>query len=483
MLKLIFMILPGVIIGLTPLLVVQYLLNFQPLQVYIINHCKKYTLIIGDKSICYSIYHPNIISLIRTIFCISAAAIYIISHSIVAIYIFVLFAGFDAVDGVVARICKLTTKFGEEFDPLCDKCCYIIPIICLSYKIFWGYAFAFTEFVGQFIVRKYLAKHNKSLAANNFGKIKAVLAFGTVPYLFLLDIRMPLPNLIAPLLIICIILSILSSIFKFIPNRFYANILSFINLFCGAIGCWLAFKKLFIFNIIAIMAGQFCDLFDGRMARKHGGTKYGPILDDLADFLSFGVDPAEVIIISNYGTSTFYILGFVYSLSIAFRLIRFLLIDKTRNSAKGISIPVIAHILNFLEKSPPSNLLLKLCHKLFYPLLIDKEKLPTSTFAGLPSPGAAAIILGATLLSKGWPLKIIIIATIVLTISRWHFPHLGQVILQKIPKPLQIISAALICVIAAYNMKHPSSLLLPFILFIGGISYIIIARSIKVNEI
>lgn len=32
------------------------------------------------------------------------------------------------------------------------------------------------------------------------------------------------------------------------------------------------------------------------MAEKHGGTKYGPYLDDIADFVSFGLAPAYVVI-------------------------------------------------------------------------------------------------------------------------------------------------------------------------------------------
>ena len=99
-----------------------------------------------------------------------------------------------------------------------------------------------------------------------------------------------------PLLVSCIILSSASLIFKFIPNRLYADILSTLNFFCGITSLFLTYNNHFALAVLVIILGQLFDLFDGRMAEIHGGTKYGPYLDDIADFVSFGLSPAYIII-------------------------------------------------------------------------------------------------------------------------------------------------------------------------------------------
>ena len=90
--------------------------------------------------------------------------------------------------------------------------------------------------------------------------------------------------------------SISSSVFKIIANRFYADILSILNLLCGITGIFLVFQGRYVYTAIAILAGQIFDLFDGRMAEKHGGTRFGPWLDDIADLVSFGVCPGLLIL-------------------------------------------------------------------------------------------------------------------------------------------------------------------------------------------
>ena len=52
----------------------------------------------------------------------------------------------------------------------------------------------------------------------------------------------------------------------------------------------------FVWAICVIIMGQLFDLFDGRMALKHGGTRVGPYMDDIADFVSFGLAPAYVVV-------------------------------------------------------------------------------------------------------------------------------------------------------------------------------------------
>ena len=64
------------------------------------------------------------------------------------------------------------------------------------------------------------------------------------------------------------------------------------------------------------------------MAVKHGGTKYGPYLDDIADFVSFGLAPAYIIYQSEgmFGL----IFGLIFVAGVAYRLIRFVTVDKKK---------------------------------------------------------------------------------------------------------------------------------------------------------
>ena len=150
------------------------------------------------------------------------------------------------------------------------------------------------------------------MAANNFGKIKAVLCFALIIYCALLDGGFRFPELSDQILYVCIILSVSSSVFKTISNRYYADILSIFNLLCGVIGIFLVFQGRYVYVAIAILAGQIFDLFDGRMAEKHGGTKFGPWLDDIADLVSFGMCPGLLILVRSNFSLPSLIFGIIY---------------------------------------------------------------------------------------------------------------------------------------------------------------------------
>ncbi|GAA3728306.1 CDP-diacylglycerol--serine O-phosphatidyltransferase [Salinactinospora qingdaonensis] len=48
--------------------------------------------------------------------------------------------------------------------------------------------------------------------------------------------------------------------------------------------------------VILLLAAAVCDLFDGRVARKLGGSGMGAELDNLADVISFGFAPAFFVV-------------------------------------------------------------------------------------------------------------------------------------------------------------------------------------------
>jgi CDP-diacylglycerol---serine O-phosphatidyltransferase len=380
--------------------------------------------------------HPNSICYWRAAMAIFGFILYFVTqYQALAILIFTFAAILDGVDGVVARGCNLGSRWGEWLDPMCDKLTYLPPLI--------GFAFTgilskelvliltIIEFAGQFFARLILKWLKISGAANNFGKIKAIICFGLVIFCALLDNN---PDIIKikitdSILMACIALSTASVAFKFIPNRLYADILSGLNFVCGVISLVLTHQHHFAWAICVIIAGQLFDLFDGRMALKHGGTKAGPYLDDIADFVSFGLAPAYVVI--EKGGYLAYIIGVIYIFSVAFRLIRFVQKDKHRTD------------------------------------------LPAGIFNGLPSPAGAMIVLGAALVSPPVILWILTCTSIALMVSHIRFAHFGRVILKHIPKPVFFVISASIIVTLSLIFKTKSVQMFGYLILGAIIVYMI----------
>ena len=393
-------------------------------------------------------YHPNAICIWRVIIGLAGTLLYfLVEQHDLGILLFTIAAMLDGVDGLVARECDLVTPFGEELDPLCDKLTYLPPVMFFAH---WGmlniiavWALLIIEASGQFLVRYIIKRFTKfSVAANNFGKIKAVLCFALIIYCSLIDGGFKIPEVADQILYVCIILSISSSVFKTISNRFYADILSLLNLLCGIIGVFLVFQGRYVYVAIAILAGQIFDLFDGRMAEKHGGTKFGPWLDDIADLVSFGVCPGLLILSkSNYELPSF-LFGILYCVAVGFRLWRYLTHDK-----------------------------------------YDKN-LPPGIFNGLPSPAGAIVVLGACLFWENlWIIWSFTFLASLLLISHIKFVHFGRVILKRIPRTFIILLGFVIVFIIAYLLKARDSGMLGALLLISFFIYLITSGKTIISEI
>lgn len=354
----------------------------------------------------------------------------------IAIMIFTFAAILDGVDGVVARNCDMITEWGEWLDPMCDKLTYLPPLIGFSYigilsvKLVW--ILVGVELFGQFFARKILSLLSFSVAANNFGKIKAIICFALVIFCALLHKNPGVINMGDEVLMACIILSSASLIFKFIPNRLYADILSTLNFCCGVTSLYLTHNQRFAWAIFIIILGQLFDLFDGRMAEKHGGTKYGPYLDDIADFVSFGVSPAYIIIESGGASAWFF--AVIFFSGVAYRLIRFVVVDKKRTD------------------------------------------LPDGIFNGLPSPAGALIVLGAALVFPPSVLWGVAALSVGLMVSHIRFAHFGRVILKQIPKPLFFLVSATIIVTIAFILKTKSVQTFGYLILCSVFIYLIVGR-------
>lgn len=381
--------------------------------------------------------HPNAICYWRAVMAIIGYVLYFyVGWQSIAILIFTVAAIMDGVDGVVARSCDLVTRWGEWLDPFCDKLTYLPPLLGFAYagiltpKLVW--ILVVVEFVGQFFARHILKLLKTSGAANNFGKIKAIICFGLVIFCALLEKNPFIIDIGDEVLIACIILSGASLLFKFIPNKLYADILSTLNFVCGIVSLYLTYNLLFAWAILVIILGQLFDLFDGRMAEKHGGTKFGPYLDDIADFVSFGLAPAYIIYKSEGSLALAF--GLIYVAGVAYRLVRFIAFDKKRTD------------------------------------------LPDGIFNGLPSPAGALIVLGAALVVPADYLWLMAALSVGLMVSHIRFAHLGRVVLKHVPKPLFFLMSSSIIICIALILKTKSVQIFGLLILASVIAYMIAGR-------
>lgn len=381
--------------------------------------------------------YPNAICYWRAAMAVLGFVLYFFTpYQSAAIFIFTFAAILDGVDGVVARGCDLVSRWGEWLDPMCDKLTYLPALIGFAYagiisiKLVW--ILVAIELVGQFFARRILTWIKFSGAANNFGKIKAIICFGLVILCALMDKNPDLINIADAVLTACILLALASVTFKFIPNRLYADILSALNFCCGVASLILTYHLFFARAICIIIIGQLFDLFDGRMALKHGGTKYGPYLDDIADFVSFGLAPAYVIV--KTGGSLAWGFAGIFMIGVAFRLIRFVARDKKRTD------------------------------------------LPEGVFNGLPSPAGALIVLGASLISTPAVLWGMTGLSVSLMMSHIRFAHFGRLILKKIPKPIFFLISAAIIITLSYIFKTRNIQMFGYLILSSVIIYSIVGR-------
>ncbi len=418
-----FIIVVSSVMGMTFFLWFSRAIKKQPMKNFIVSH--------------QWLMHPNSICYWRAGLAVLGFILYFLTpYQAVAIFIFTFAAILDGVDGVVARGCNMGSSWGEWLDPMCDKLTYLPPLIGFAYAgiisttLVW--ILVTIEFMGQFFARRILALIGLSGAANNFGKIKAIICFGLVILCALMDKNPGLINIADGVLMACIVLSSASVVFKFIPNRLYADILSALNFTCGVISLILTHNYHFAWAICIIIIGQLFDLFDGRMAMKHGGTKFGPYLDDIADFVSFGLAPAYVIV--QKGGALAWFVGIFFITGVAFRLFRFVAMDKNRTD------------------------------------------LPEGIFNGLPSPAGALIVLGASLIAPPVMLWVLTSISIGLMVSHIRFVHFGRVILKQIPKQIFFLISASIIIILSFLFKTRNVTMFGYLISGSVIVYMVAGR-------
>jgi CDP-diacylglycerol--serine O-phosphatidyltransferase len=169
------------------------------------------------------------------------------------------------------------------------------------------------------------------------------------------------------------------------------------------------------------------------MALKHGGTKYGPYMDDIADFVSFGLAPAYVVIQKGGGVIPWIVGGF-YIAGVAYRLIRFVRVDKKRTD------------------------------------------LPEGVFSGFPSPAGALLVLGTALVAPPLELWTVTCFSIGIMVSRIRFAHFGRVVLKHIPRPVFFVISSGITVLLAYIFKTRNAPMFGYLILGSVFIYMVVCR-------
>jgi CDP-diacylglycerol--serine O-phosphatidyltransferase len=157
-------------------------------------------------------------------------------------------------------------------------------------------------------------------------------------------------------------------------------------------------------------------------------------MDDIADFVSFGLAPAYVIIKS--GGSAAWLFGVVYVAGVGFRLIRFVTVDKKRND------------------------------------------LPDGIFNGLPSPAGALIVLGGALAVDHSPLLWLIAAVSVgLMVSHLRFAHFGRLMIKTMPRPLFFLMCSFMVVTISFVLRTQNVHMFGYLILASVTLYMIIGRN------
>ena len=393
----------------------------------------------------HSLLHPNAISRARYPMGFLSVVFLHMGYPRLCFLFFTFWMITDITDGEIARKCDLNTVEGESIDPFSDKMMYFPMLIYMAWRG-WLDPVLVSLFLAFDVTGQISRRFTKIKAANLFGKAKTFLVVVLLIVVGLVWIYGPLPFLartILPLLGICTGLAFCSTAFKLVPNYWYANILSIMNLLCGLAGCWVVLAgHPLVYALGLVFLGQFLDLFDGRAAERWGSTPQGELFDDVADGTSFGLTTGLIAAASFTHLWIGIVLGGVYVGATVYRLVRFVVEKRKQGVLGGVT-----------------------------------------TFSGMPSP-AAALMVGTTcvLIANDATSGIIITVTALLMISRVPYAHFGRCILPKIPKVVRVLTLGtflFLLALGVHQYLYTVPLLIAFVTAVGYMAsplFLFIAR-------
>ena len=406
--------------------------------------------------------HPNSISRMRYPMGLLSVVLYAFVSEELAIFWFSAWMISDITDGSIARHLELVTEKGRTVDPLSDKLLYFPPLFYAVYLGFLDVALVGVLFAVD-VIGQASRIFARETAANLFGKTKTFIAVMTlgVPFLYdayFADLAPTDPdwetwarNVSNLLLAIACVLSVFSFFFRIIPNYWYANILSILNLLCGLAGMGIAViggQEYLKYSFGLVFLGQFLDLFDGRAAERWGSPPWGELLDDLADGTNFGGTVAFIVFFSFQSFLIGLSLALTHLACTVYRLMRFLNDKKFAGVKTGVDV-----------------------------------------FNGLPSPGGA-FFTGASVILLNYQsdldpeiafyLKIATVLTgSLLMISRIPYIHVGRVLLPQIPKFSRVVLYAGVLMLVVMTFQTRSVVYLFTFLFAGAALYVIFGIRFK----
>jgi len=378
--------------------------------------------------------HPNAISRARYPMGFISVALLHLDFPRLCFLFFTFWMITDITDGEIARKCDLHTEEGETIDPLSDKLMYSPMLAYMAWRgwldpVLLGLFLAF-DITGQF--SRYFIKVK---AANLFGKAKTFLVVVLLIVVGLQWIYGPLPLLgrtIHPLFGFCAALAFCSLAFKLIPNYWYANILSLMNLVCGLAGCWVVLAgHPPVYALGLVFLGQFLDLFDGRAAERWGSTPKGEVFDDVADGTSFGLTIGLIVATAFSRLWLGLAVGTLYLAAVVYRLVRFVVEKRKQGILGGVA-----------------------------------------TFSGMPSPagallaGTACVLIPNEAVHGG-----LVVATALLMVSRVPYPHFGRAVLPKIPKIVRVLALGAFLFLLALGVRRDQYAAPLLITFVAAVTY------------
>jgi len=382
----------------------------------------------------HSLLHPNAISRARYPMGFLSVVFLHMGYPRLCFLFFTFWMITDITDGEIARKCDLNTVEGESIDPFSDKMMYFPMLIYMAWRG-WLDPVLVSLFLAFDVTGQISRRFTKVKAANLFGKAKTFLVVVLLIVVGLVWIYGPLPFLartILPLLGICTGLAFCSTAFKLVPNYWYANILSIMNLLCGLAGCWVVLAgHPLVYALGLVFLGQFLDLFDGRAAERWGSTPQGELFDDVADGTSFGLTTGLIAAASFTHLWVGIVLGGVYVGATVYRLVRFVVEKRKQGVLGGVT-----------------------------------------TFSGMPSP-AAALMVGTTcvLIANDATSGIIIAVTALLMVSRVPYAHFGRCILPKIPKVVRVLTLGTFLFLLALGVHRDHYTVPLLIAFVTAVGY------------
>jgi CDP-diacylglycerol---serine O-phosphatidyltransferase len=295
---------------------------------------------------------------------------------------------FDIVDGALARETGQVSTHGKILDPLVDKFITYSTLI-----LFWSAI----DKIGLLIllildITSTFLRGVQVEGANQFGKRKA-LSQNVSKFFFATAVLIATPwlNNVGNFLIwLAVVLATISVGIRIFPPKVknsimvvLPQIMTLCNLAAGIGTIWCAFNNRIVIGVFLNFAAMGFDLIDGAVARKFGVTSnFGKCFDTVADFVSFGVAPAFLVIAVNDFSPQAIGLGALYFIATGIRL---------------------------------------------YDYSGSKDRTPAGFFRGLPSPAAAWLVGSSVLLGKpDICLMVLVLAALLMCLFKIHWIHFSR---------------------------------------------------------